>query len=28
VIPQWYRDRIQAIFGISIEEWGRELVGS
>jgi hypothetical protein len=29
VIPQWYRDRIQAIFGISIEEWekrtGRKL---
>jgi uncharacterized radical SAM superfamily Fe-S cluster-containing enzyme len=29
VIPQWYRDRIQAIFGVSIEEWekrtGRKL---
>jgi len=29
VIPEWYRDRIQAVYGISIEEWekrtGRKL---
>jgi uncharacterized radical SAM superfamily Fe-S cluster-containing enzyme len=25
VIPEWYRDRIQAVYGISIEEWEKRM---